>query len=184
MSSFEDTSSPTDHGEPTSHPVGAAWDRITKLTVVLFALILVAGGILGWLLYSTSAAQAAENARDEAPQVAAEQVVLMFGYDYATVRDEMDVALDGLTGTFRDTFEEEVSTNVIPRAEKNDVVSEATVVTQGAVETTKDSAKVLVYFNQEIKASTGPKATFTPSRLLVDMQKVDGRWLVSGLEAI
>ncbi len=173
--------------EPVDASVDAAstpWSLTAKLTTGLVALVLVVAAVLGWLIYSTGAAQSAENARGEATAAAVEQVTNMFGYHHATVEDEMDTALEGLTGDFRDTFEDEVETNVIPRAEQNEVVSEAAVVAQGPVETTKDTATVLVYFNQTITANTGPKSTFTPSRLLVELREIDGRWLVSGLESV
>ncbi|WP_148302147.1 hypothetical protein [Tomitella biformata] len=159
--------------------------RLAKgLTAGLCVAVLVVGAILGWLLYSTSSTQAAVEARAEAPAAAAAQVQLMFAFDHGSVRDEMARALEGTTGDFHQEFEDEINTNVIPNAEAHATTVTATVIAQAAVESTKDAATVLVYVNQVVNADTGPKATFTPSRLLVDMAKADGVWKVSGLDAV
>lgn len=156
----------------------------TIVTAVMGVLAVVVAVLLGWVLYSANSDQAAEDSRVDAPVAAAAQVKLMFEFDHGAVRDQMAKALEGTTGDFRAQFEKEINDSVIPNAEANDSSVTATVIGQGAVTATKDTATVLVYVNQVVNANTGPKATFTPSRLLVDMTKVDGNWKVSGLTAV
>lgn len=154
------------------------------VTASLSAAVLVVGAVLGWLLYSTSEVQGAENTRAEAAAVAATRVQQIFEYDHATVREEMARALDGTTGEFRTTFEQEINNNVIPRTEEQEKTVTVTVINQATIESTSDSASVLVFMNQMVKSNTGPKMTYTPSRVKVDMVRKDGVWKVSGLQVI
>lgn len=163
---------------------GTALRASGRALIAIVTTIVVLAGLLAWLLFSTIFAQGAEDAREDAAFAAAAQVKSMFSFDHGTVRDEMAKALDGTTGDFRQQFEDEVNNNVIPNAESNESVVTATVISQGTVDSTRNSATVLVFVNQIMNANTGPKSTFTPSRLLVDMAKVDGVWKVSGLGAI
>lgn len=163
----------------------AAMSRSTLLiTAGLSAAVLVVGVVLGWLLYTTNSIQNSENTRLEAAAVAATRVQQMFGYDHATIRDEMARALDGTTGDFHREFEEEINNNVIPRAEEQEATVTVTVIHQATIESSKDSASVLVFLNQEVKSNAGPKSTYTPSRVLVELERENGVWKVSGLQRV
>lgn len=174
----------------TAQPVRAAKPErmVSKAVFVIFsallATIVVLAGVLVWLLVSTVSTQGAEDARRDAPIAAAAQVKAIFSFNHATVRDEMAKVLAGTTGDFHKQFETEINDSVIPNAEETEAVAIATVISQGTVRAGDDSATVLVFVNRTVTANTGPKATSEPIRLLVDMEKVDGIWKVSGLDSV
>ena len=154
------------------------------LTSALCALLVVVGGLLGWLMYSVSATQQAENARVEAAEAAAANVKLMLGYDHGMIREQMAAATEGTTGEFRTEFESFVNDVMIPEVEEQDRVVTVTVISQGTISSTKDTASVLLYVNQDTRANTGPFASYTASRLVVDMKKVSGDWKISAIEQV
>lgn len=183
-----DSTGPAESTDATASTPAAGQPAMSRVAVIVTAslsvAVLVVGAVLGWLMYSTSAVQGAESTRNEAAAVAATRVQQIFEYDHATVREEMARALEGTTGDFRETFEQEINNNVIPRTEEQEKTVTVTVINQATIESTKDSASVLVFMNQMVKSNTGPKMTYTPSRVKVDMVRVDGVWKVDGLQVI
>lgn len=168
-------------------PARRVSNTLIAITATLCVGMLVLGGVLIWLLFSTSEKQSSVKAQEsgqEAAIAAAMATKSLFSYNHTTIREDMAKALEATTGDFRGEYEEEMNSNVIPQAEENSSSVTATIITQGTVSASKDSATVLVYLNQRSTAKTGTNAVVTPSRLVVDMKRVDGIWKISGLERV
>lgn len=164
-------------------PAGRNKRKILVASLVTVLVLALAGGVayLGWNHHQVGQA---EQARTDATNAAKTQAEKMFSYDYGNVEKEMAAASNGLTGDFKKQFDTLVKQQVVPAAKEKQLTVKAIVVGQAPISTTPDSAVVLLFVNQIANGNTGPNASFTPSRIKMNMQKVDGNWLVAGLETI
>lgn len=158
--------------------------KLIHAVVVLFALGLVAlsavAGGLYWDRVQTKAAQAAEA---ELPGLAIQQIPLVFGYDFQTVERSLTEAATLLTPDYRREFEERSTRDIIPQARERQVVSQAHAVGAGMLSAERDSASVLVFMNRTV-TDKSKESVYDGSRLKVDYQKIDGRWLISYITPI
>lgn len=158
--------------------------RLIQAASVLFALALVAlaaiAGGLYWDRVQTRAAQAAEA---ELPALAIQQIPRVFGYDFQTVERSLSEAATLLTPDYRREFEDRAAKDIIPQARERQVVSQAHAVGAGMLSAQRDSASVLVFMNRTV-TDKSKESVYDGSRLKVDYQKVDGRWLISYITPI
>ncbi|MDO3400057.1 mammalian cell entry protein [Mycolicibacterium neoaurum] len=158
--------------------------KLIQAVSVLFALGLVAlaavAGGLYWDRVQTRAAQAAEA---ELPALAIQQIPRVFGYDFQTVERSLSEAATLLTPDYRREFEDRAAKDIIPQARERQVVSQAHAVGAGMLSAERDSASVLVFMNRTV-TDKSKESVYDGSRLKVDYQKVDGRWLISYITPI
>ncbi|WBP95322.1 mammalian cell entry protein [Mycolicibacterium neoaurum] len=158
--------------------------KLIQAVSVLFALGLVAlaavAGGLYWDRVQTRAAQAAEA---ELPALAIQQIPRVFGYDFQTVERSLSEAATLLTPDYRREFEDRAAKDIIPQARERQVVSQAHAVGAGMLSAQRDSASVLVFMNRTV-TDKSKESVYDGSRLKVDYQKVDGRWLISYITPI
>jgi Mce-associated membrane protein len=142
------------------------------------------GGSLYWQRVET---QGADSARAELPTLARQQVPMVLGFDYQTIeRSRMDV-YNFMTPSFRQQYEQSVSTTIVPQAKQSHVISDVSVVGSGPLSAGLDSGSVLVFMNRVITYNQTDKKqdpVYEGSRLRVDYRKIDGRWLMNGIEVI
>jgi Mce-associated membrane protein len=158
--------------------------RALSAVVVLLAVVSVGlaavGGSLFWDRVELQGEQATRNA---VTPLAAEQIPKVFGYDYQTVEDTLTKASDLLTPAFRQEFQDRAAKQIIPEARDRRVVSQANVVGVGVLDAHRDSASVMVYMNRTVTDKSN-KPVYDGSRLRVDYEKVDGKWLINYITPI
>lgn len=115
--------------------------------------------------------------------LAAEQIPKVFGYDYQTVEGSLTDAYNLLTPDYRREFEQRATDQIIPEARERQVVSQANVVGVGVLEAQRTSGSVMVYMNRTV-TDKSKESVYDGSRLKVDYQKVDGKWLISYITPI
>lgn len=108
----------------------------------------------------------------------------MFSYEYTDVADQLDDAATLLTGDFQSRFEEYASSQVIPAAKERQVTVQAKVVGAAPVRFGGDTASVLVFLDQVAKSGDGDEPAYTPSQVMMAMDKTDGTWLIDSVETI
>lgn len=159
----------------------------TRLAVsigVLLALAIVAlGGVGGYLYWNRVEIRAEQQARSELPDLAKDQVAKVFGYDYQTVERSLTDAYTLLTPDFRKEFEDRATKEIIPQARDRQVVSQANVVGVGVLAAHRNSASVLVFMNRTV-TDKSKQPIYDGSRLQVDYQKIDGKWLIQYIKPI
>ena len=151
--------------------------------VVVTAGIVALGAIGGALYWDRVQVRAQQATRDALMPMAADQIPKVFGYDYQTVERSLGDAANYLTPEYRREFEDRVNKDIIPQARDRQVVAQANVVGVGLLDAQRDSGSVLVYMNRTITDKSRQPA-YDGSRLQVDYQKVDGRWLISYIRPI
>ncbi|MGW0159661.1 mammalian cell entry protein [Mycobacterium sp. NPDC003323] len=158
--------------------------RLIQAAVVVFALGLVAlAAVAGGLYWDRVQARAAQAAEAELPDLAIQQIPLVFGYDFQTVERSLTEAATLLTPEYRREFEERATKDIIPQARERQVVSQAHAVGAGMLSAERDSASVLVFMNRTV-TDKSKQSVYDGSRLKVDYRKVDGRWLISYITPI
>lgn len=153
--------------------------RLLQGVSVLFASALVAlAAMAGSLYWDRVQTRAAAAAGAELPGLAIQQIPLVFGYDFQTVERSLTEAATLLTPDYRREFSERATQDIIPAARERQVVSQAHAVGAGMLRADRDSASVLVFMNRTV-TDKSEESVYDGSRLKVDYEKIDGRWLIS-----
>ncbi|MBI3212999.1 MAG: mammalian cell entry protein [Mycobacterium sp.] len=156
---------------------------LAALTAVVVTGLVALAGIGGSLYWDRVQNGAEQTTRDTIGPLAAGQIPKVFGYDYQTVERSLTDAAALLTPTYRREFSDRVNKDIIPQARDRQIVTQADVVGVGVLEAKRDSGSVLVYMNRTVTDKSRQPA-YDGSRLKVDYQKVDGKWLISYITPI
>jgi Mce-associated membrane protein len=158
--------------------------RLVALVGVVLALGLVAlGGLGGYLYWNRTEIRAEEQAREVLPPLAAQQIPMILGFDYQTVERSRLDAYNLMTPEFRRQYEDDTSKNVIPQARDRQVVSQVNVVGVGMLAAQRDSASVMVFMNRTV-TDKSKQPVYDGSRLRVEYQKIDGKWLIGDIKLL
>ena len=155
--------------------------QLRARAVPIIAVVLVAVGV--WLYGDASSRRDAQAAGTEAVQAARDSLAAMLSYRADTVEQELDAARKRLTGRFLDDYTQLTKTVVIPDAKQRGITAAAKVSAAAVVSATPDSAVVLAYIDQTTTVGK-ESATTTASTPRVNLDKVDGQWLISGFQPI
>ncbi len=156
--------------------------KILQALAVVVVLALAAG--VGVLYYQYQQIGQTEQARTDATSAATEQAMAMLAYDFNNVDQQLATAADGLTGDFKDEYAKLVNDVIAPAAKEKSLTVQVTVQGTAIVSADPDAATVLLFLNQITTSSDAPDAASSGSRVRMNMEKVDGRWLASNLEPI
>jgi Mce-associated membrane protein len=153
------------------------------LTIVLAVGFVVAAGIGGWMYWDRVELRGEQVTRDELAPLAAQQIPRVFGYDYQTVERSLNEVYPLLTPDYRHEFEDRANKDIIPQARERQLVSQANVVGVGVLSAQRNSASVMVYMNRTV-TDKSKTPIYDGSRLRVDYQKIDGKWLIKYITPI
>jgi Mce-associated membrane protein len=151
-----------------------------SLLIIAFVGLAAAGGWFYWDRVQTRGEQAA---RAALPALAKDEIPRVFAYDFQTVARSLSDAFPLLTPAYRREFERSVNAQIIPEAKKREVVVQASVVGVGVMDAKRDSASVMVYMNRTV-TDKSKQPVYDGSRLRVDYQRVDGKWLINFITPI
>ncbi|WP_179471798.1 hypothetical protein [Mycolicibacterium vinylchloridicum] len=149
---------------------------------VVAVLLAAAAGYFGWQAWST---RDADRARTESVQTAKDSTVALLSYKAETVDKDLGAARDRLTGSFLDAYTQLVNNVVIPGAKEKKISAVAQVPAAASVSVSPkgEHAVVLLFVNQTVVMGTDPP-TNTTSSVRVTLDKVGGRWLISGFDPV
>ncbi|MDA4108140.1 hypothetical protein [Mycolicibacterium holsaticum] len=134
----------------------------------------------------TSALLALELQRDRAIADAGQQA-LAAAQQYAIVLTSVDAAkldanfaavLDGATGEFK-TMYSESSSQLKQALIDNKASADGKVVAAGIKSATQDKVEVMLFLDQAVTNALNPEPRLDRNRIIITMEKVDGRWLAS-----
>ena len=162
--------------------IGIDSDRFRRLAPAILATVLVVAS--AWLLWDGSERRAAERAGTEAVQAARESIVAILSYQPATAEKDLGAAAqDRLTGKFLEDYTQLIKTVVVPNAKQQGIAAAAQVPAAAVVSAQRERVVVLAYVDQT--TAVGKQAPLqAKSSVRVSMERVDGRWLISGFEPI
>lgn len=164
--------------------MGRLSSRLTVLVGILLAVGFVALAGFGGTLYWNRVERVGEQeARVELPQLAAQQIPIILGFDYQTIERSRTDAYRLLTSDFRREYEDDTTKNVIPAARERQLISQVNVVGVGMLDAHRDSGSVMVYMNRVLTDKT-KQPLYDGSRLKVDYQKVGQDWRIRNITPI
>ncbi|WP_148086300.1 hypothetical protein [Actinocorallia herbida] len=144
---------------------------LALLTAALLASTIVLG-------LDKMAAAEADRDRDGAVNAARQTALNMMTLDYKTISDDIQRVLAGTTGTFKDQYATNSKT-FIEEVTKTQATSEAEILSAGLTGGDADSAEVIVAVSALVTSPSVPEGTPRYMRFVLDVTKVDGKWLVS-----
>ena len=161
---------------------GSRWStRTVFLGLPVLALILaLAAGFLRW---QDASVRGAEQAALDSVTAARDSTIALLSYQPGTADKDLVTARDRLTGAFRNDYTKLTDEVVIPGAKQKQISAAATVPAAASVWASENRAVALVFVDQTVIVGDGAP-TGSASSVRVTLDKVDGRWLISGFEPI
>jgi Mce-associated membrane protein len=162
---------------------GAAAKLTATLTVLLAVSFVALAAVAGWVYWNRVEFRGELDTREELAPLAAKQIPQVFGYDYQTVERSLNEVYPLLTPDYRREFQDRANKDIIPQARERQLVSQANVVGVGVLTAQRNSASVMVYMNRTV-TDKSKEPVYDGSRLRVDYQKIDGKWLIEYITPI
>ncbi|WP_067842486.1 h domain protein [Nocardia lijiangensis] len=154
---------------------------VGALAGVLAAISLVVTSYFGYRYWDQ---ERAEKARTEVVDVASRSVATMFTYDYNTVDKELPKAAEALSPEFREDYLKLINQAIAPGAKEKQLTVRATTQAGGVVEASSDHAVVLLFLNQVTTSKENAQGTTTGSRVRVELEREDSRWLIGAVTPV
>jgi len=159
-----------------------AWRGPSNLVLAVLALV-TAAVVAAAAYFAVPAWQdrAVERAQQTAPSVAERAVRAILSYDYTSLDHDELVAASYLTPRYRKKYEH---TFTLVKHSAPGLKAEVTarVLGSGISEADPDRAHVLVFVDQTTKSTAnGGRPQVALNRVMLDMVRQDGRWLVDGI---
>jgi Mce-associated membrane protein len=159
-----------------------AWTRVVAFGILPgVALILALGA--GYAKWRNASVRDAQVAGIEAVQTAKDGTVALLAYRPDTVEKDLTAARDRLTGAFRDSYTSLTDDVVIPGAEQK-LISAAASVPAAALVSASDTHSVVLVFVDQTTTLGSDAPTNTASSVRVTLDKINGRWLISGFDPV
>jgi Mce-associated membrane protein len=179
---------PTGAAEPAGRRAQAdrTGARRTAALAVLAVLAVALAGLattLG-LDYHRARVRAATEAAVLAPAKTA--AARLLSYDYRHIDQDAAQASAVLTGVFKGQYEAVMRQQIVPQAPKQRAVVQAEVLAAGVTTVSPDGAQavVLVFANQTVSNTSSPQPRVDQVRVRLTLDRVDGVWLVSKVDAL
>lgn len=168
-----------------------------RLIVGLGTLVLAAALVLGWLVLgagddpaagvstaaSTEATVASAAVKDDVLEVASDAATRVYGYSWQTLAEDKAGARALLTGDMLDRYDRTMA-GVATSSRRDHTVVTASVVGEALVHASSSYARVLVFVNQSTTNDDLEEPLLNLDRVLVTLERVDGEWTVSELDAL
>ena len=167
-----------DDGGPAPRSHGRPSLPLVPTLSVLLVLLLGAAAFLWFTRPGESAVRTGDYA--DALQAARSGVVDLTSFDYLTLDDDIEQVRRVATGDLR---EESVAQLDQRRQEITDAqaVVNTEVVGAGVTRADGDDATVLLVIESTQESTASPQAQIVRYRIRVELEKTDGRWLLSGI---
>lgn len=118
------------------------------------------------------------DAGQQALAAAQQYAVVLTSVDAAKLDENFTAVLDGATGEFKQMYSE--SSNQLKQALiDNKARADGKVVAAGIKSATKDKVEVMLFLDQSVTNALNPEPRLDRNRIIITMEKVDGRWLAS-----
>ncbi|WP_370063107.1 hypothetical protein [Mycobacterium sp. MAA66] len=164
---------------PTERSLLRRIGRIAALSAVGVIVVGLLGSsvFFGWQLKQRVDTATAESAALEAARTFA---VSLSSMDSGAIDKGISQVLDGATGDFKSNYSQ-ASAQLRQLLIDNKAASHGVVVDAGIKSATKDRVKVLLFLDQSITNAVNPNPRIDRLRVVMTMELVDHRWLLSDL---
>ena len=157
---------------------GRPW-LVVALSAVAIAAVTTAG-LLGW---EVRGQRSVADAEQQAMAAAQQYAVILTRVDAATLDANFAAVLDGATGEFKDMYSQS-SSHLRQALVDNDAKADGTVIAAGVRSATVDTVEVMLFVDQTVTNASNPQPRLDRNRIVITMQRIDGRWLAGDVEII
>jgi Mce-associated membrane protein len=182
ISDEADAEDEAQEGKPAKAKLRISWPAVLAYGL-LPGLALVLAAVGGFLKWQDSSARAAQLARIESVAAAKDSTIALLSYKSDTVEKDLEAAKNRMTGAFKESYSQLINDVVIPGAKKGHISTTATVPAAASVSATPNHAVTLLFVNQTAVVDKDPPAD-SVSSVRVTLDKIDGRWLISGFDPV
>jgi Mce-associated membrane protein len=165
------------HGKRWLARVGLRRAAVLLGVVIAVAAVTIAA-VLGWKLQQRSAVEAAA---DEAQQAARNYAVALTSVSSDNLDQNFADVLGGATGEFKDMYSQS-SGQLRQLLVDNKATAEGTVIDSGIKSASTSKVVVLLFVDQTVTNTATPDPRVDRSRVVMTMEKVDGRWLAAKVD--
>ncbi|MCR5976611.1 hypothetical protein GDN83_02365 [Gordonia jinghuaiqii] len=123
----------------------------------------------------------ADNAGQEALRTAEGYAVALTSIDTRNLDKDFARVLDGATGEFKDMYASS-SSQLRQLLVDNQATGKGTVVDAGIKSQSPNKVEVMLFVDQTVTNTASPDPRIDRSRIVMTMEKIDGRWLASKVE--
>ncbi|UUO03546.1 hypothetical protein M4D79_11515 [Mycolicibacterium novocastrense] len=118
------------------------------------------------------------DAGQQALAAAQQYAVVLTSVDAAKLDENFTAVLDGATGEFKQMYSES-SSQLKQALIDNKASADGKVIAAGVKSATKDKVEVMLFLDQSVTNALNPEPRLDRNRIIITMEKVDGRWLAS-----
>jgi Mce-associated membrane protein len=158
------------------------WPRILVYGL-LPGLALILAMTAGFMKWQDSSVRDSDFAAAESVQAAKDSTVALLSYKPDTVERDLTDARNRTTGAFRDSYTDLTEKVVIPGSKQKQIAATVTIPAATSMSADLNHAVVLVMVNQAVTMGKDNPSN-SESSIRVTMDKVGGRWLVSGFDPV
>ncbi len=183
---LESAEQPAAEPAPRRRGPGRRWRARLSAPTVTWALGVLAialSAVAGWQVVHERGARASADARPQALVAARTAAVALLSYDHRHLDADFARARKLLTPAFAKDYDETVKA-VRPTATQYHAVVSASVSAAGLRSLHGNSAVALLFVNQTSTNDKHAEPRIDQSRVRMTLVRRDGRWLVSGLQAL
>lgn len=142
--------------------------------------------LLGGLVYTQLLPDRQTNgaAGQTAMTAASDGMTAVLSYSWDTMQRDLASARSHLTSDFTAQFDQYIHQAVGPYAQQKGMKTSAVVTRKAVSKLQPDSAQVLLFINQTTTSLDNPAPVQTASSVMVNLAKVDGKWLISSFNPV
>lgn len=170
-------------GEPLGGSAVATWRRRLPRPVTTVLIVLLVIAITGCVVFGSKfrTLHNREDAGRAASAAAKDYAVALTSIDYTHLDADTATVLDGATGEFEDMYRQSAA-QLKPVLLQAKSVSKGRVVAASVQSESENRAVIMLFVDAEITNVTNPQPRLDRNRLLMTMDRVNGRWLASKVE--
>lgn len=148
------------------------------VAAAVLVAVLAGAGYEGWVLYQH---HQEDVAADQALEAAKSFTLALTTVDPNAIDQNFTDVLDGATGEFKDMYTQ-ASEQLRQALIENKAAAHGTVIESAVKSATKNKVEVVLFVDQSVSNAAVEGPQLDRSRIVITMEKVDGRWLASKLE--
>ncbi|WP_433526946.1 hypothetical protein ACQPZ2_20080 [Nocardia pseudovaccinii] len=169
-------------GEDTGKS-GRSWRRwlprpLTGILLLLVVVSVILAAVFGWKLETRNDREAAGT---EALTAAQDYATALTSIDSSHIDADFATVLNGATGEFKSMYSKSAD-QLKPMLLQAKSVSKGHVVVASVQSASENHAVIMLFVDAEITNVTNPTPRIDRNRILMTMDRVDGRWLTSKVE--
>ncbi len=168
--------------EPESESTRGRWLRRPSRKVVALGLgaLLVIGSLATSVVLAIDLKREREvaDAGRQALAAAQQYAVVLTSVDAGKLDENFTAVLGGATGEFKQMYSES-SSQLKQALIDNKARADGKVIAAGIKSATKDKVEVMLFLDQSVTNALNPEPRLDRNRIIITMEKVDGRWLAS-----